>query len=172
MGRLHFTHLLNGWMNAEETARFHKADEKIAGGKFQVRDDLQSLTQIVAVFRQFKAANPDFELGLVDHLQLIDADKGGRDDTREQVISHISRAMRRLASELNIAILMLVQLNEDGQVRERRAPSMDCTAHIRIEPEDKDGNKCARIVYQRNGPSNVGIPLTHLGQFLRFEEAD
>lgn len=170
VGRVDFTDVLNGWMTEEEASRFADAGTKIAGGKFQVRDDLQSLPQIVAVFRQFKAGHPDFELGLVDYLQLIDADKGGRDDSREQVISHISRTMRRLASELNIAILMLVQLNEDGQVRESRAPGMDCTAHIRIEPGKEEGRKWARIVYQRNGPSNVGVPLAHLGPYLRFEQ--
>ena len=65
---------------------------------------------------------------------------------------------------------MLVQLNEDGQVRESRAPGMDCTAHIRLEPAQEEGRKWARIVYQRNGPSNIGIPLTHLGHYLRFAQ--
>jgi len=170
IGRIHFTNILNGWMTEAELKQFATAGTRIAGGKFQIRDDLQSLAQIVAVFRQYKVAHADFELGVVDYLQLIDADKGGRDDTREQVIAHVSRTMRRLASELNIAILMLVQLNEDGQVRESRAPGMDCTAHIRIEPGKEEGRKWARIVYQRNGPSDVGIPLAHLGHYLRFEQ--
>jgi hypothetical protein len=95
----------------------------------------------------------------------------GKDDSREQIIAKTSRTLRRAASELNIGMLMLVQLNEDGQVRESRAPGMDCTAHIRIEPGDSDSEKWARVVYQRNGPSNVGIPLTHFGQFLRFEQS-
>lgn len=171
LGRINFTNILNGWMNAGEMDKFQVASTTLGKGKFQIRDDVQSLAQIVAVFRQYKAANPDLELGVVDYLQLIDADKGGggREDKREQVISHISRTMRRLASELNIGMLMLVQLNEDGQVRESRAPGMDCTAHIRIEPGSEDGLKWARIVYQRNGPSNVAIPLAHLGCFIRFE---
>lgn len=171
MGRINFTNILNGWMTEEESRKFTAAATELAGGAFQIRDDVQTLPQIVAVFRQYKSHNPDFELGIVDYLQLVDADKGGRDDSREQVISHISRTMRRLASELNIAILMLVQLNEDGQVRESRSPGMDCTAHIRIEPGEQEGFKWARIVYQRNGPSNVGIPLAHVGHFLRFEPA-
>jgi replicative DNA helicase len=171
MGRVNFTNILNGWMNEGEQRQFMAAADRLSVGTFQIRDDVQTLPQIVAVFRQYKAAHADFELGVVDYLQLIDADKGGRDDSREQVISHISRTMRRVASELNIAILMLVQLNEDGQVRESRAPGMDCTAHIRIEPGKEEGQKWARIVYQRNGPSNVGIPLSHIGQFLRFEPA-
>ncbi len=106
----------------------------------------------------------------MDYLQLVDGDKVSKDDSREQIIAKTSRTLRRAASELNIAILLLVQLNEDGQVRESRAPGMDCTAHVRIEPGDAEGEKWARVVYQRNGPSNVGIPLTHIGQFLRFEQ--
>lgn len=169
--RVNFTNIINGWMSDEEQRKFTDAAAIIGQGSFQIRDDIQTLPQIVAVFRQYKAANAGFELGIVDYLQLIDADKGSNAESREQVISHISRTMRRLANELNIAILMLVQLNEDGQVRESRAPGMDCTAHIRIEPGEGEGQKWARIVYQRNGPSNVGIPLSHLGQFLRFETA-
>lgn len=169
MGRINFTNILNGWMTDGECGKFTAASSRMAEGTFQVRDDIQTLPQIVAVFRQYKAAHLDFELGIVDYLQLIDADKGKTSDSREQIISHISRTMRRLANELNIAIIMLVQLNEDGQVRESRAPGMDCTAHIRIEPGKSEGEKWARIVYQRNGPSNVAVPLAHLGQFLRFE---
>lgn len=168
-GRINLTNILNGWITDEETTSFGRISPQIAEGKFQWRDDLCSLGQIVAAFRQYKSQFPDLEFAIVDYLQLIDAEKQRKDELREQAIAAISRTMRRLGMELNVAILMLVQLNEDGQVRESRSPGMDCTAHIRIEPGDEDGKKFARIVYQRNGPSNVGIPLTHIGQFLRFE---
>lgn len=168
MGRINLTNILNGWLTEEDSIRFQHVAPRIAGGKFQWRDDLFSLGQIVSAFRQYKGQHPDLELGIVDYLQLIDGEKT-KEDLREQAIAHISRTLRRLAGELNIAIIMLVQLNEDGQVRESRSPGMDCTAHIRIEPGDEEGLKWARIVYQRNGPSNVGIPLAHLGQYLRFE---
>lgn len=171
MGRINFTNILNGWMNEGESSKFVATAERIAGGTFQLRDDLYSLPQIIAALRQYKSAHPDLELAVVDYLQLVDGDKVGRDDNREQIIAKTSRTLRRAASELNIGMLLLVQLNEDGQVRESRAPGMDCTAHIRIEPGQTDGEKWARIVYQRNGPSNVGIPLVHIGQFLRFEQA-
>ncbi len=170
MGRINFTNILNGWMSDDESQRFVRASTRIAEGKFQIRDDVFSLPQIIASLRQYKAGNADLELGIVDYLQLVDGDKVSKDDSREQIIAKTSRTLRRAASELNIAILLLVQLNEDGQVRESRAPGMDCTAHVRIEPGDAEGEKWARVVYQRNGPSNVGIPLTHIGQFLRFEQ--
>lgn len=169
MGRISLTDILNGWMSDGDCARFAAASTRMAGGKFQWRDDLCSLGQIVAAFRQYKSQHHDFEFAIVDYLQLIDSEKQRKEELREQAIAHISRTMRRLGMELNIAIVMLVQLNEDGQVRESRSPGMDCTAHIRIEPGKEEGEKWARIVYQRNGPANVGVPLTHLGQFVRFE---
>lgn len=171
MGRINLTNILNGWMSEAESTQFCTTSTRIAGGTFQIRDDVFSLPQIIAALRQYKGAHPDLELAVIDYLQLVDGDKVGKDDSREQIIAKTSRTLRRAASELNIGMLLLVQLNEDGQVRESRAPGMDCTAHIRIEPGDEDGQKWARIVYQRNGPSNVGIPLTHLGQFLRFEQS-
>lgn len=171
MGRINFTNILNGWMTDEENQKFVKAASRIADGKFQIRDDVFSLPQLIAALRQYKAANPDLELAIVDYLQLVDGDKVSKDDSREQIIAKTSRTLRRAASELNIGMLLLVQLNEDGQVRESRAPGMDCTVHIRIEPGGSESEKWARVVYQRNGPSNVGIPLTHIGQFLRFEQS-
>lgn len=171
MGRINFTNILNGWMEEGESNKFTATVQRISEGRFQIRDDVFSLPQIVAVMRQYKSQHADFELAIVDYLQLVDAEKSGKDDSREQIIAKTSRTLRRLANELDIAILMLVQLNDDGAVRESRAPGMDCTAHIRIEPGKTEQEKWARVVYQRNGPSNVGIPLTHLGQFLRFEQA-
>lgn len=169
MGRVNLTSILNGWMSDEEMTKFSHATTRLAGGHFQLRDDLYSLPQIVGGLRQYKMAHPDLELGIVDYLQLIDAQRESKQDNRETVIASISRTLRRLAGELNMAMIVLVQLNDDGQVRESRSPGMDCTAHIRIEPSEEEGLKWARIVYQRNGPSNVGIPLAHFGQFLRFE---
>lgn len=171
IGRINFTNILNGWMSNEESDQFVAAAKKMSGGKFQIRDDLFSLPQIIAALRQHKAAHPDLEFAIIDYLQLVDSDKVGKDDSREQIIAKTSRTLRRAAGELNLGMLLLVQLNEDGQVRESRAPGMDCTAHIRIEPSEEEGLKWARVVYQRNGPSNVGVPVTHLGQFLRFEQA-
>lgn len=171
-GKINFTKILKGWMNEGESQKFFNTANVISPCQFQIRDDVNRLPHIVASLRQYKAQNPECELAVIDYLQLIDADKGSTAETREQGISHISRTMRRLASELNIAMIMLVQLNEDGQVRESRAPGMDCTCHIRIEPGKEDGQKWARIVYQRNGPSNVSIPLAHIGQFLRFEPGE
>jgi len=167
MGKINLTNILNGWMNTGEMDSFCATTVRIADGKFQFRDDIFSLGQIVGAIRQYKAQNPDLEFAIVDYLQLIDGEKT-KEDKREAAIAHISRTLRRLAGELNLAMIVLVQLNEDGQVRESRSPGMDCTAHIRIEPGDEEGLKWARVVYQRNGPSNVGIPLTHIGHLLRF----
>ena len=43
-------------------------------------------------------------------------------------------------------------------------------AHWYLENSKEEGMKWLRVVYQRNGPSNVGIPLAHLGQFVMFEQ--
>lgn len=169
MGRISLSRILNGWIEAGEVDKFTEAGRRIALGKFQWRDDVVSIGQAIAAIRQYKGQFSDLEIAFVDYLQMIEAEKK-KDKNRELEIAEMSRALRRLANELNIGIVVLIQLNEDGQVRESRSPGMDCTAHIRIEPGKTESEKWARIVYQRNGPSNVGVPLTHLGQFLRFEQ--
>lgn len=179
--RINFTRLRNGWMNEIEMQRFGTEVTRIAAWPLTIHDADFNLVQIVAVFRQLKAQYPtEFQLGVIDYLQLIQGaeNKAGN---REQEVASISRTLRLLAKELEIVLICLLQLNEDGKTRESRQPSFDCTCHIRLEnsvPEkdsDEDEKnrlediKIARIVKQRNGPSNISMQLFRRGEHLRFE---
>lgn len=76
-------------------------------------DDREKVTveQIAARCR----AIPNLELAVVDYLQLVTASDSKV--SREQQVAHISRSLKIMARELNIAVVVAAQLNR-GSVRE------------------------------------------------------
>jgi replicative DNA helicase len=73
-----------------------------------------------------KARRLHFERGIdliiVDYLQLVQGD--GRNETRVQEISNITRALKTLARELNVPILALSQLSRAVEARPSHIPQL------------------------------------------------
>jgi hypothetical protein len=78
--------------------------------------------------------------------------------------------LRLLSNELNFAIVVLSQVNEDGKSRESRALEHDCTAIWKLLPCEGDAkSRFLAIPYQREGESGIQFPLTFLGHLASFE---
>lgn len=75
-----------------------------------------SIGQLNAIARRVNATTP-LKLVAVDYLQLIQ----GAGETREQQVSNTAEVCKNMAMELNCPVLVLSQLNDDGQLRESRA---------------------------------------------------
>ena len=60
--------------------------------------------------RKYKLEN-NLGLIIIDYLQLMSGDKGGRSDSRQNEISEISRGLKALARELNVPVISLSQLS-------------------------------------------------------------
>jgi replicative DNA helicase len=133
-------------------------------------DDLFDLDHIIAEARQTRTTR---KIGLivVDYAQLIRTpEHKGRN--REQEVAHISRSLRLLSLELQIPLLLLSQLNEQGRSRESRALEQDATASWKMRLDDDEEIKNMRwidIEWQRNGDSNIKFPVTFLGYCARVE---
>lgn len=143
---------------------------RLADAPIVVRDDVYDLDAIGAVLRQFKTEHPDAALAVIDYAQLVN---GGRtkDETRQEEVAKVSRRCRMLSMELNIAILLLCQLNKEGGTRESAALEQDCTAMWKIvrEGEEETGKRWIAVPFQRNGESGVGFRVAFLGDIARVE---
>jgi replicative DNA helicase len=122
---------------------------------------------------------------VIDYLQLMRGD--GRQESRQQEISDISRGLKGLARELSVPVVALSQLNrkpEDkgregrpqlSDLRESGALEQDADVVMAIYREevyrrddpDLKGKAKIFVLKQRNGP--IGdINLNFLNEFTRF----
>tara|TARA_R100000008_G_scaffold72266_1_gene50377 strand:+ start:607 stop:2010 length:1404 start_codon:yes stop_codon:yes gene_type:complete len=84
----------------------------------------RSIGQICAAARQLKSKHPDLSLIGLDYIQLTQASSPEAKKKREQAISEISRELKLLARELNVATVVLAQLNRECERRPNKRPML------------------------------------------------
>jgi replicative DNA helicase len=162
--------------------------------KYQKRllgiDDSSALTpmQIRSKARRMKA-RIGLALVVVDYLQLMQRPKHAK--SREEAVAENSRALKVLAGELGVPVLALSQLNRAVESRADKRPTLadlresgaieqDANAVLLIyrQPTKSDGAVSEAppveliVAKQRNGPSNVTVPLTFRGETTTFAEVE
>lgn len=152
-----------------------------------------TVTQLRSKARRLKAEYKDLGLIIIDYLQLMQG-SGGPRESREQAISGISRGLKGLAKELDIAVIALAQLNRGVEQRPDKRPMMsdlresgaieqdaDLVLFIyreeyykkkegELDPE-KEGVAEVVIGKNRHGPTGI-VELAFQGEFLRFDNLD
>jgi len=111
---------------------------------------------------------------------------GSKPESRQLEISEISRALKGMAKELNVPVVVAAQLNRAAESRKDSRPMLsdlresgaieqdaDVVAFLyRDEYYNKETMKKNHaeviIAKQRNGPTGT-VELTFLGQFTKFE---
>jgi replicative DNA helicase len=128
-----------------------------------------SLKEIVARTRQLKVRH-DLRLAVVDYLQLVESP---HQQTREREVAEVSRALKQLAMELDISVVALTQLNDDGRVRESRAIIHDASIYLGISEDIKSNVACDKeivVVKNRDGRRGIRIPVNFDGDLMTFTE--
>lgn len=151
-----------------ELVRLISSLTKMSSWPMTIRDDVYDLAAILAVIRQAKAQDPTLCLAVVDYAQLVRASTR-KQDTREIEVAKVSRALRLLSVELDIAIIVPSQINDDGRSRESKALEQDCTAIWKLIATDDRNKKMLAIPRQREGDSQIQFPVTFHGHFASFE---
>ena len=151
-----------------------------------VIDDTASLSLAALKSRIRRIAN-ERNIGciLVDYLGLIDAGTG--DSNMAYAIGRISRALKVLAKEMDIPVLLLVQLSRKVEEREDHHPQLadlrdsgsieqDADVVMMIyreevyKPEANNHGR-AEILLRKVRQGETGtVPCTFSGEFQRFEE--
>lgn len=106
----------------------------------------------------------------VENIQLL----SGTGDNREQEIASVSRGLKAIAMELNITVLGLSQLNDDGRLRESRAIGHDADT-VWILSNDGDWKPLVqpmnlKIEKSRDGETGT-VKLVFRKEFTRFEQS-
>lgn len=121
------------------------------------------------------------DLITIDYLQLMSAPGSG--DNRQQQVSDMTRALKGLARELDVPVIVLSQLNRAAEVRTEHRPIMsDLRESGSIEQdadlvmflyrdayynENADNMSEVILAKQRNGPTGT-VKLLWQGQYTRF----
>ena len=166
------------WMDLTNTAA------KLAEAKIFI-DDTASITimELRAKARRLKAKH-NIEVLVIDYLQLISGD-GSKYENRTQEISMISRALKALAKELDVAVVAASQLSRSLEMRVDKRPLLsDLRESGAIE---QDGDVIffiyRDVVYnrdtehpdeteliigkQRNGPTGT-VRVKFVGELTKF----
>ena len=145
-----------------------------------------SVLEIGAKARRLKS-DKGLSMLIVDYLQLITG--RGRFGNRQEEVSSISRALKGLAKELQIPVLVLSQLSRAPERDERGPQLSDLRESGAIEqdadvvmfiyrphffkqgatPEEREETEL-KIAKQRNGPVD-SVKFVFRSRFTRFEEA-
>jgi replicative DNA helicase len=103
--------------------RYTAATSEISDSGLVVESGFTDMEAIDASARDL-AGKKQADLVIVDYVQLVHLRSLGSNETREQHVSEITRRLKALALQLNIAVATASQLNEDGKLRESRAIGM------------------------------------------------
>jgi replicative DNA helicase len=176
-----------GRLSKDERHRMTSALGELSGAPLWI-DDSGSAT-VLEIGAKARRLKKDKGLGLVivDYLQLISA--RGRFGNRNEEVSSISRALKGLAKELKVPLLVLSQLTRAPEREERRPQLSDLRESGAIEqdadvvlfihrpnfyrPElpDEERRKAEIIIAkQRNGPTDR-LQFVFFEHYTRFEEA-
>lgn len=152
-------------MNSAVLSQAASAAAKASTLPITIKDDVFDLPVIISLARQFNARGKA-DLIIVDYAQLV---RQNAKDRRLEV-ERVSRDLRLLAMELNVPVLVLAQLNKQGETRETKALEMDATACWQMSEDEDDQNKrILSVPWQRNGESGIAFPVTFLGSIARVE---
>lgn len=149
-----------------EQEAFEKANSKLSEYNITISTGAKSVSEIRAECRHQR-----YDVIVIDYLQLIKADR--RFSNRASEVGDISKAIKALATELHVPIILLSQLNRASEARETKEPTMaelresgdieqDASNIILLWNLDEDGvYKGWKIEKQRQG--------TYLKEVLKFD---
>lgn len=178
-----------GHMNKEDWGKITTGLANLGESPLWI-DDSASTTvlEMGAKARRLKR-DKGLSLVIVDYLQLVVPSNTGRNTNRQEQVASISRAMKGLAKELKIPVLVLSQLTRAPERDERKPQLADLRESGAIEqdadvvlfihrpnfyktdlPEEERAKAEVIIAKQRNGPTG-NLNFVFLARHTRFEEA-
>jgi len=186
-GRIDSHKLRRGMLSADEMQQLAVVCDELNDAKLLIDDTPgMSVLELRAKSRRLRMRY-DVEAVFVDYLQLMR--NPGRNESRQQEVSEISRGLKALARELNIPVVVLSQLNRNPEGRTGNRPRMsdlresgaieqDADVIMLLHREEyyekenasEETKGVAEVIVdkQRNGPTGV-IQLHFNQRYTRFD---
>jgi replicative DNA helicase len=178
-----------GHMNRDDWGKVTGSLAEVGEAPIWIDDSASStVLEMGAKARRLKR-DRGLSLMIVDYIQLVVPTNNRRTSNRQEEVSAISRALKGLAKELKVPVLVLSQLTRAPEREERKPQLADLRESGAIEQDadvvmfinrpnfyktdlpDEDRAKAELIIAkQRNGPTG-NLNFVFLSRHTRFEEA-
>jgi replicative DNA helicase len=178
-----------GHMSRDDWNKITRALTSLGDAPLWIDDSASStVLEMGAKARRLKR-DRGLSLMIVDYLQLVVPTNTGRGTNRQEEVSSISRALKGLAKELKVPVVVLSQLTRAPEREERKPQLSDLRESGAIEqdadvvlfinrpnfyktdlPEEDRAKAELIIAKQRNGPTG-NLNFVFLARHTRFEEA-
>jgi replicative DNA helicase len=178
-----------GHMNRDDWGKVTGSLARLGEAPIWIDDSASStVLEMGAKARRLKR-DRGLSMMIVDYIQLVVPTSNRRQSNRQEEVSSISRALKALAKELKIPVLVLSQLTRAPEREDRKPQLADLRESGAIEQDadvvmfinrpnfyktdlpDEDRAKAELIIAkQRNGPT-TSLNFVFLARHTRFEEA-
>ena len=178
-----------GHMNREDWGHVTKSLAELGEAPMWIDDSASStVLEMGAKARRLKR-DRGLSLVIVDYIQLVVPTANRRNSNRQEEVSGISRALKALAKELKVPVVVLSQLTRAPEREDRKPQLADLRESGAIEQDadvvlfinrpnfyktdmaEEDRAKAEIIIAkQRNGPTG-NLNFVFLSRHTRFEEA-
>ena len=177
-------HLKSGNVNEAESDKLLRAASKLQVMPLTIDDNASlKVHRIASICRRLKRKS-GLGLILIDYLQLIEPDN--RRDPREQQVSQTTRALKKLAKDLGVPVVVCCQLNRAIELRTDKRPKLsdlresgaieqdaDVVAFLHrpevYDPADRPGECDLLIEKNRRGPTGR-ITLSWRAETTQFDD--
>lgn len=173
-----------GDMNEQDFVNLAQAMNTLAAAQMYI-DDTSSIStsEMRSKLRKLKMEG-QLDMVLIDYLQLM---TGGKAENRTQEVAGITRALKGIAKELNVPVVVLSQLSRGPEARADKRPMMSDLRESGAIEQDADivillfreafynpeaNNVSEAIVAKHRNGSTGTIKLVWQGQYTRFVNYD
>ena len=115
-----------GVLTGQERAKVASAIKEVSAAPIFIDDSPGiKLMDIIAKSRQLQAKEPDLGLIVIDYLGLIQTGSSSKgNDSRQEEVRKISLALKGLARDLKVPVVVLSQLSRDVEKRDTKKPML------------------------------------------------
>ncbi|HEV2491330.1 MAG TPA: replicative DNA helicase [Candidatus Acidoferrales bacterium] len=186
-GRVDAHKFRTGHLGHEDWQKIGPALARLGDSPLWIDDSASSTVMEMGAKARRLKRDKGLDLVIVDYLQLVAA--RGRFSNRNEEVGSISRALKGLAKELKVPVLVLSQLTRAPEREDRKPQLADLRESGAIEqdadvvlfihrpgfyrtdlPDDERAKSELIIAKQRNGPTG-SLDFIFINRYTRFEQA-
>lgn len=168
-GGIDQSHLKSGKMTLEDWNAYHKSVGQLEQLPIYIDDTPAASVRYISAVARNKARRGDCKMVVIDYLQLVETPGDGyAQKNREREVAEISRGLKKMAKELEIPVILLVQLNRNVESRTDKTPMLSDLRESGAIEQDAD-----QVIfpwrpeyYDPEGVDETGISIKNVCQLV------